>query len=155
MASKEHTHGLPLAVRLIATVLPVFSKIHLLVYRRTGGAIGGRLSGNQVLLLTTIGRKTGQERTTPMAYLTDGDALMITGGAGGAEKHPTWWLNLQANPDAQVQVGRRTLRMKATEATQEEQHRLWSRYPTQKALFDSLQQSISRKIPVVVLRPIT
>jgi deazaflavin-dependent oxidoreductase (nitroreductase family) len=107
-----------------------------------------------MLLLTTTGRKTGQPRTKPVAYLTDGDALVIFAGAAGAAKPPDWWLNLESHPDAQVQVGRRRLQVSATRALPEEQQRLWALYPAQHALFESMQQRVSREIPVVILRPL-
>ncbi|HEX6480433.1 MAG TPA: nitroreductase/quinone reductase family protein [Ktedonobacteraceae bacterium] len=154
MATHERTvRGRRFSDRLIAGVLRVFSRIHITVYRWTGGIIGERLFGNRMLLLTTTGRKTGQPRTRPVAYLTDGDVLVIVAGAAGAEKHPDWWLNLQSHPVAQVQVGRRRLRVSATRALPEEQQRLWVRYPAQHALFDKMQKRVSREIPVVMLRP--
>jgi deazaflavin-dependent oxidoreductase (nitroreductase family) len=141
--------------RFIKNVLHIFSKIHSTVYRWTGGIIGKNILGNQMLLLTTIGRKTGQPRTTPVAYLTDGDAMIIVGGAGGAAKDPGWWINLQSHPEAQVQVGRRKLRVSATKAQLEEQKHLWASYPAQYTLFDSMQKRTSREIPVVILRPLS
>jgi len=80
--------------------------------------------------------------------------MIIVGGAAGAAKHPDWWLNLQSYSEAQVQVGRRKLRVSATKALLEEQQRLWARYPDQYALFESMQKRVSREIPVVILRPI-
>ena len=103
MATHERTvRGRRFSDRLIAGVLRVFSRIHITVYRWTGGIIGERIFGNRMLLLTTTGRKTGQPRTRPVAYLTDGDVLVIVAGAAGAEKHPDWWLNLQSHPEAQA-----------------------------------------------------
>src|SRR5437879_3194992 len=97
MATQEPAvRGRPFSARFIATVLRIFSKIHIAVYHWTGGIIGGSIFGNQMLLLTTTGRKTGQPRTTPIAYLTDGDAMIIIAGAAGVAKHPDWWLNLQS-----------------------------------------------------------
>src|SRR5437764_14442390 len=127
MATRERTiRGRRFSDRFIATVLRVFSRIHITVYRWTGGIIGGHIFGNRMLLLTTTGRKTGQPRTTPVAYLTDRDTMIIVGGAAGAAKHPDWWLNLQSHPEAQVQVGKRRLRVSATRALPEEQRRLWA-----------------------------
>jgi len=139
----------------MAIALHIFSKIHSIVYRWTGGIIGGRIFGNRMLLLTTTGRKTRQPRTKPVGYLTDGDAMIIVGGAAGAAKHPDWWLNLQSHPEAQVQVGRRRLRVSATKAPLDEQQRLWARYPAQHTLFESMQKRVSREIPVVILRPMS
>lgn len=156
MATPERTvSGRHFSDRFIAGALRVFSRVHITLYRWTGGIIGERIFGNHMLLLTTTGRKTGQPRTKPVAYLTDGDALVIVAGAAGAAKHPDWWLNLQSHPEALVQVGRRKLRMRATRVLPEEQQRLWARYPAQYALFESMQKRVSREIPVVILRPLS
>jgi F420H(2)-dependent quinone reductase len=140
MATPERTvRGRHFSDRLIAGVLRIFSRVHITLYRWTGGIIGERIFGNRMLLLTTTGRKTGQPRTKPLGYLTDGDALAIVAGAAGAAKHPDWWLNLESHPEALVQVGRRKLRVSATRALPEEQQRLWARYPAQHALFESMR----------------
>jgi deazaflavin-dependent oxidoreductase (nitroreductase family) len=156
MVTREHSvRARRFSDRLIAGALRVFSRVHITLYRWKGGVIGERIFGTRMLLLTTTGRKTGQPRTKPAAYLTDGDALVIVAGAAGAAKHPDWWLNLQSFPEAQVQVGRRKLRMSANRALPEEQQRLWARYPAQHALFESMQKRVSREIPVVILRPLS
>lgn len=133
--------------------LRIVSKMHVFVYRRTGGAIGGRILGNRVLLLTTTGRKTGRQRTTPMAYLTDGGALIVVAGAAGSAAHPAWRLNLETHPEATIQIRWQTLRVRASEATTEERQHLWMRYPVQRALFDAMRRRVARDIPVIVLRP--
>ena len=156
MANRERTvRGRRFSDQLMTRVLHVFSRIHITLYRWTGGFIGGRIFGNRMMLLTTTGRKTGQPRTTPVAYLADGDALVIVGGAAGAVKQPAWWLNLQSHPEAQIQLGRRKLRVSASRALPEEQQRLWARYPAQHALFESMQRRVTRDIPVVMLRPLS
>lgn len=141
--------------RLIEKVLRIFSRIHIILYRWTGGFIGGYIFGNRMLLLTTTGRKTLKQRTTPVAYLTDGDALVIIGGAAGAAKQPAWWLNLQSHPEAQIQVRRRKLRVSVTRVQPEERQRLWARYPAQHAMFDKMQKRVPRDIPVVMLHPLS
>jgi deazaflavin-dependent oxidoreductase (nitroreductase family) len=154
MATREPTiRGRHFSDRLIAGVLRVFSRVHITIYRWTGGIIGERIFGSRMLLLTTTGRKTGQRRMKPVAYLTDRDALVIVAGAAGAAKHPDWWLNLGSHPVAQIQVGRRRLQVSATRALPEEQQRLWARYPTQHALIESMQKRVPRDIPVVILHP--
>jgi deazaflavin-dependent oxidoreductase (nitroreductase family) len=156
MATRECTvRGRLYSGRFRAAALRIFSRVHITLYRWTGGIIGEGIFGNRMLLLTTTGLKTGRPRTKPVAYLTDGDALVIVAGAAGAERHPDWWLNLESHPVAQVQVGRRKLRMCASRALPEEQQRLWARYPTQHALFESMQKRVSRGIPVVILRPLS
>ena len=122
--SERNVRGRRFSDRFIAGALRVFSGIHITLYRWTGGIIGERIFGYRMLLLTTTGRKTGQPRTKPVAYLTDGDTMIIVAGAAGAAKHPDWWLNLESHPEALVQVGRRRLRVSATRALPEEQQRL-------------------------------
>src|ERR1051326_8449926 len=155
MATREYPLvSPPRARRWLAMVLPMLSKIHVKIYRWTGGGVGARIAGNRILLLTTVGRKTGQSRTTPVTYLPIGEDMTIIGGAAGAARHPGWWLNLLAHPQARVQLGRRTLRVSATRATPEEQERLWARHPAERALFEAMQQRVPRDIPIVVLRPL-
>src|SRR5215472_6899909 len=127
MATHERAiRGRRFSNQVMTGVLRVFSRSHITLYRWTGGFIGGRIFGNRMLLLTTTGRKTGQPRTTPVAYLTDGDALVIVGGAAGMAKQPAWSLNLQSHPEAQIQLGRRKLRVSASRALPEEEQRLWA-----------------------------
>src|SRR5204863_7711178 len=115
----------------------------LLLYRWTGGAIGGRISGNSMLLLTT-GRRTGQHRTTPLGYIFDGDNFVIIAGAGGSPKHPAWWHNLRTRPEAHVQVGRRILKVSATAATPDESQRILRQNPEQNVVYEAMQRAIPR-----------
>src|SRR5215208_1811406 len=72
----------------------------------------GRLGRSPVLLLTTTGRKTGKQRTSPLLYLSDNENLVVVASKGGALTHPVWWLNLQANLEATVEIGRRKVRVR-------------------------------------------
>ena len=100
--------------RPIATLQRVANGLHNSLYRATGGRIGGGIPGSgPVLLLTTNGRKTGRERTVPLLYLHDGEDIVLVASNGGTATHPTWWLNLKANPLATVEVGNRRLRVRA------------------------------------------
>src|SRR5437867_5773224 len=78
----------------------LFMGLHTFVYRLTGGAVGGKMFNGPVLLLTTTGRKTGKQRTTPLLYIEDGGNLAIVASSGGSDRPPTWWLNLRSNPEA-------------------------------------------------------
>lgn len=133
--------------------IKLFSVIHKLVYRLTGGRIMGSARGVQFLLLTTIGCRTGKERTTPLQYLPDGDNLVVVASNGGAEQDPHWWLNLKRNPRARVQIRDRVMAVTAEKASPEERARLWpllvQRYPG----YEDYQRGIKREIPVVILRP--
>jgi deazaflavin-dependent oxidoreductase (nitroreductase family) len=132
-----------------------FSRAHAALYRFTAGAVSGRLGRSPVLLLTTVGRKTGKERSVPLLYLTDGDRLVVVGSVGGAARHPDWWLNLRANPEARVQVGRRTLQVRAELAGPEERRRLWPLLVAMYPPYDDYQKATSREIPVIILHPLT
>lgn len=124
---------------------------HESAYRATGGALGGRMAGMPVLLLTTTGRKTGRKRTTPLTYFEDGDQLVIVASYGGAPRHPSWYLNLTANPEVEVRRGRRTERMPARTATPEEKGRLWPLVTSKYRGYASYQEKTTRDIPLVIL----
>jgi deazaflavin-dependent oxidoreductase (nitroreductase family) len=126
---------------------------HKAIYRLSGGRIGSQLNG-PVLLLTTIGRKTGQARTWPLGYLRDGDDLVLVGSNGGKDVHPGWFWNLQANPEAEVQIGGRTLRVRAEQAGPEEEQRLWPLLVAQSPVWGTYQSKTKRHVPVVILHPI-
>ncbi|TCJ15954.1 nitroreductase family deazaflavin-dependent oxidoreductase [Rubrobacter taiwanensis] len=140
----------PLAER----TLRLASDLHTLVYRLTGGRVAGRFRGGGILLLTTTGRKSGKRRTAPLLYVPDGDALVVVASKGGAPNHPAWWLNLRANPEAEVEVSGRKLRVRATEATGPERGRLWQKAVEAYPPYEDYQKKTSREIPVVVLHPI-
>ncbi len=139
--------------RPIATVQKLATKLHSSIFRATDGKIGGTLAGGPVLLLVTTGRKTGQRRTTPLLYLMDGDRYVIVASNGGAPKDPVWWLNLKANPEATVEVGDRTLRVRAEAASPEEKARLWPRLVKMYGGYEGYQRKTDRTIPVVILHP--
>ena len=140
--------------RPIATVQKLATKLHSSIFRATDGKIGGTLVGGPVLLLVTIGRKTGQRRTTPLLYLMDGDRYVIVASNGGAPKDPVWWLNLKANPEATVEVGDRTLRVRAEAASPEEKGRLWPGLVKMYGGYEGYQRKTDRTIPVAILHPI-
>ena len=128
-----------------------FTKTHRWVYRKTGGRIGAKLAGTNMLLLTTTGRKSGLERTIPLACYPRGNDLVIVASNNGQDRHPVWWLNLQKNPDVKVRFGREARRMRAREATGEERERLWPWLKEEMPRYDVYEKRTSRLIPVVVL----
>ncbi|HZQ28833.1 MAG TPA: nitroreductase family deazaflavin-dependent oxidoreductase [Acidimicrobiales bacterium] len=132
-------------------VTRVVTRVHETLIRATGGAVGGRVAGMPVLLLTTTGRKTGQPRTTPLTYLDDGDRLVVVASYGGSPTHPKWYLNLTANPDVEVTRGRRTERMHSRTATAEERAELWPRVTKAYKGYAGYQEKTMREIPLVIL----
>jgi deazaflavin-dependent oxidoreductase (nitroreductase family) len=127
--------------------------LHQRVYELTDGRWGHSLGRVRMLLLRTTGRKSGQQRTAALLYHEDGDQLIVVGSKGGSDTPPAWLLNLQANPEVEVQLGTQRLSARARIATVDEQRRLW---PIMTALwpdYDRYQTQSSRRIPLVVLEP--
>jgi deazaflavin-dependent oxidoreductase (nitroreductase family) len=131
----------------------VTGHVHTALYRATGGRIGHSAGRITNLLLTTRGRKSGAERTVPLAYMADGDAFVVVASNGGADRNPAWWLNLQADPHATVEVGDRTVPVKAREATTEEHARLWPQLKAGNPFYANYEIITERRIPVVMLEP--
>ena len=127
----------------------LFMKGHVSLYRLTGGSLGGKTS----IILTTIGRKSGQERDTPLFHFRDEDRYIVIASNGGAAKHPTWWLNLQANPRAKIQVGKQIIPVAAQQAVGDERKRLWSIIEENYKNFVEYQKRTEREIPVIILTP--
>lgn len=114
----------------------------------------GRVGGWPLLLLTTRGRKSGRQRTVVLGYLQDGDAYVVVASFGGSPTHPAWYLNLQADPMASMQLGGTALAIEATTAMGDERARLWNRLVEGFPGYRGYQEKTSREIPVVVLRPV-
>jgi deazaflavin-dependent oxidoreductase (nitroreductase family) len=106
-----------------------------------------------VLLLPPTGRRSGRPRTQPLAYTPAGDGYAVIASKGGAAQHPLWYLNLGANPLAEVTVGRETRRVLARDAQGEERERLWRALADLYPGYDRYAQKTRRLIPVVVLEP--
>lgn len=136
-------------------LLRFMSTTHAFWYQVSGGLIGRSLFGAPILLLTVTGRKSGRTHTTPLIYLQDGDSFVIVGSVGGSDKHPAWFLNLRAKPDAEVLVGRTKTSVRAEVANDEERARLWPQLVKLYSNYDEYQKKTSRQIPVVILRPVS
>lgn len=128
-------------------------RVHRWLYRRSGGRIGGRLVGMPVLLLTTVGRRTGRPHTNVLTYLPHphGSDLVVIASNGGARRHPDWFLNLQVRPEVQVEVGSRRMAMRACEAEGPERETLWAQAVRRYGGYAVYQRRTRRRIPVVVL----
>lgn len=133
--------------------LKAVTAVHIGVYKTTGGKLGGRLQGSPVLLLETVGRKSGKRRTTPLLYLPEGRNMVIVASKGGAAKHPAWWLNLRDNPETKVQVGSHRLAVRAEKTEGEDRGHLWSKLVEMYPGYADYQRRTTREIPVVRLRP--
>jgi len=119
--------------------------------RQHGEPTDGPFKGRQVLLLTTVGAKSGTIRTTPLVYSTDGDKWVIVASKGGSDSHPAWYLNLLANPNATIETGRETVSVIATPVHGAERRRLYDQHAAIHASFHDYEKKTSREIPVLVL----
>jgi deazaflavin-dependent oxidoreductase (nitroreductase family) len=130
------------------------SAIHRSLYRVTGGRVGQRLVDNDMLLLTTSGRGTGRPHTVPLLYLRHGQQLVVIASYGGRPHHPDWYLNLLAEPRAEVQVGGRQYRVLARTAKAPERAEWWPRVVDAYPGYTEYQLRTAREIPVVFLEAI-
>jgi deazaflavin-dependent oxidoreductase (nitroreductase family) len=126
---------------------------HIRAYRESGGEVGYLWNGVPTLLLTTTGRRTGRERTSALIFARAGDDYLIVASKGGMPSHPMWYLNLQANPQAKIQVKADELAVVAHTASADEKPRLWKIVTDIWPNYDVYQSRTDRDIPVVVLTP--
>ncbi len=128
-------------------------KLNVPLYRLSGGRLGANVGKGPVLLLTTTGRKSGELRTAPVVYLADGDRYVVINTNAGNAKTPAWSLNLRANPEAEVEVGRKRVRVRARIAEGEERADLWRRHMEQYSGWDYYESKLDREPAVFVLEP--
>lgn len=126
---------------------------HVKAYRESNGEVGYLWNGATSLLLTTTGRKSGAARTSALIFARDGDDYLVVASMGGAPQHPSWYLNLTANPEAEVQVKGDHVPVTARTATDDEKPRLWKIVTEQWPNYDVYQTRTDRVIPLVVLSP--
>jgi deazaflavin-dependent oxidoreductase (nitroreductase family) len=130
----------------------LFGDEHVRQYRETGGEYGHDWKeGTSTLLLTTTGRRSGEPRTTPLIYGRKGDDYLIVASKGGAAEPPGWYTNLEAQPDAEIQVLDERIPVRARTATEAEKPDLWERMVAEWPHYDEYQKRTDRPIPVVVL----
>lgn len=133
--------------------LRVFWRIHRAFMRLTGGRFG-RVGAMDALLLTTKGRKSGERRDVALNYLADGDAYVVVASYAGEDRDPAWWRNLKADPEAEVAVAGKRMKVRAREADGAERERLWARFVEKDPAYAEYQQRTKRRLPVVVLQPV-
>jgi deazaflavin-dependent oxidoreductase (nitroreductase family) len=129
----------------------LFGPEHVERYEATGGEEGHEWQDTSVLILTTTGRKSGEERKTPLIYGEHEGAYLIVASKGGADEPPAWYLNLQADPEAKIQVWGDRFTVRARDASAEEKTELWSKMTERWPAYDEYQANTERQIPVVVL----
>jgi deazaflavin-dependent oxidoreductase (nitroreductase family) len=131
--------------------MALYGKEHVARYEATDGLEGHAWNDTQTLLLTTIGRQSGEPRVSPLIYdLHRGDYVVVA-SKGGAPEHPAWYLNIQANPEVEVQVLGDRFKAHARTATPEERERIWPKMAAEWPDYDNYQKKTDREIPLVIL----
>src|SRR3954454_12592357 len=129
-------------------------KVHTALYRATRGVIGHKGTGSPpMLLLDHVGAKSGIKRTTPLAYVPNGDDIIVVASKGGHPTNPAWYHNLRANPDTTIQIGREHREVRARVAGKTERKRLWKLAVKTYSGYAGYQERTDREIPLVVLEP--
>ena len=140
----------PARVRLIRFV----TRLHETIFRATGGRVLGRAAGMPVVMLTTTGRRSGRKHTSMLTTPARlGDGIVLVASYGGNDRHPAWFLNLQANPDVDVVMRDRSGPMRARVASREEKAALWPQVVAAYGDYAVYQQRTERDIPLVILEP--
>lgn len=121
-------------------------------FRANEGKVGGRFEGATLLLLTTTGAKSGQQRTSPLGFDWEDDAMILWASNAGGDTHPSWYYNIRANPTVTIELGTEQFQAEAAEITGETYDDLMARYLKTKPFLRDYQANTSRPIPLVSLR---
>jgi deazaflavin-dependent oxidoreductase (nitroreductase family) len=130
--------------------------LHQQLYERTDGRVGHRMVGVPTLLLRTTGRRSGATRTNALVYARDGDDYLLVASNGGSDQPPAWLLNLRANPDVEIQVGRerRMGTARVIERSDPDGERLWRIVnENNRDRYNGYEKQTNRPIPVIAVRP--
>ncbi|MEM8606313.1 MAG: nitroreductase/quinone reductase family protein [Myxococcota bacterium] len=133
-----------------------FGRFHTKLYRMLGGRLVGSVGGGRkVLLLTTLGRKSGLERTSPLVYMPHEGSFIVYASNGGKESPPAWWLNLQSRPEARVQIGRAFHDVTARALPEDEYALVWPHAEAYNGHWRDYRKNVKRHIPLIALDPTT
>lgn len=122
-------------------------------FRENQGSVGGSFAGASLLLLHSIGAKSGQERVHPLMYLPVEEGYAVFASKAGAPTNPAWYHNLLTHPETTIEIGTGIKKVRAREASGSERERIWSRQKQEQPAFAEYERKTSRKIPVMVLEP--
>ena len=138
---------------LLKNIMKAANYLHVLIYRLSGGKMANEIANMPLLLITTLGRKSGKPHTNPVAYLTEGQDYLVAASVGGMDWNPSWYFNLKNKPQAKVQIGAKTFDVEATITTDEERNQLYDKFKAASSNFIKYQNATSRVIPVIRLTP--
>ncbi len=129
----------------------LFSSVHVGLYKMSGGRIGGKMQGGQVIILGTIGRKTGEKRERPLIATEHPDGWVVIASFSGHDEHPAWYLNLKTDPSATVRIHGDSFDVRARETEGAERDELWEKMVEVYGDYDEYRKVTDRVIPVLVL----
>jgi len=135
-------------------LVELFWRWHPRLYRWSGGRLGARMANLPVLLLETVGRRSGAPRTNALTYLPWDGAYVVIASVLGEPKHPGWYWNLRARPQAAIRVGARRIAVQASDAEGEAREAIWRALVAESPEYEQYRERTGRRIPVVVLRPV-
>jgi deazaflavin-dependent oxidoreductase (nitroreductase family) len=127
------------------------TRAHAWLVRRSGGRFGGRVLGAKVLVLRTTGRRSGQQRDAPLFFVSHGKDFAVVASNGASKRPPAWWLNLQADPQAEAFVRGVSHTVQARTATEHEAAELWRAFAAAYSGYEHYRSIAKRELPVVVL----
>jgi deazaflavin-dependent oxidoreductase (nitroreductase family) len=149
------TSGSTVDTMSVATKLArVATGTHAAIYRASKGKVAGSMGGRQVSLLTTTGRRSGKQHTTPVMTFPHPGGLVIVASNGGSDRMPSWYYNLSAHPQVTIQTGAQVRTMTARTASPQEKTQIWPDIVAASSNFGNYQTKTSREIPVVILTPV-
>ena len=137
----------------IRWLLALITMVHRTLYRVSGGRLGAKAGRANMLLLETIGRRSGRKRVIPLLYVDDGDRFAIVASNAGDDRPPAWLLNLRKHPAAEIQVGTRRIAVISHEASAAESEQLWPKLLSSYKYYSDYRTRTQRDIPIVVLEP--
>lgn len=137
--------------KTMTKVMKIANSLHVALYRISGGKLANEIANLPILLITTVGRKSGKPHANPVVYLKDGQDYLVTASVGGMDWHPSWYYNLKDQPQVQIRVGDQTFDVKATITTGEECNLLYERFKAASSNFVKYEKNTRRVIPVIRL----
>jgi deazaflavin-dependent oxidoreductase (nitroreductase family) len=135
-------------------IFQIFLAIHKGLYRISGGRIGGKMQGAEVLLLSTVGRKSSKKRVTPLMFIRRDKSFVVVASNGGQPSHPGWYYNIQDQSPIEVQIMKKTYIVSATEAQGDQRATLYEQFINVSEQYARYAQNTDRDIPVIIFTPI-
>ena len=132
-------------------ILKAANRIHVALYRMSGGKFANTIANLPILLMTTVGRKSGKRHTNPVVFITEGSDYLVSASAGSMALQPGWYFNLRDRPEATIQIGTRSFRVRAAIAEGEERTQLYAKFKAASPNFVKFEKTTSRIIPVIRL----